>query len=88
MSIYPASKASIALLLAKKVSVSKEYTDFLEVFSKESAVMLLERLDINKHAIDLELGREPFYEPIYSLSLVELESLKIYIKINLANGFI
>ena len=29
-----------------------------------------------------------FYELIYSLGLVELETLKTYIKINLANNFI
>ena len=44
--------------------------------------------DINKHAIDLEPGKQPPYGPIYSLGPVELETLKIYIKTNLANGFI
>ncbi len=33
-------------------------------------------------------NQQPPYGPIYSLSLVELEILKTYIKNNLANGFI
>ena len=43
---------------------------------------------MNEHAIDLEEGKQPSFGPIYSLSLVELETLKTYIKTNLANGFI
>ena len=34
-SIHPAWKAQMALLLAKKVSVPKEYTDFSNVFYKK-----------------------------------------------------
>ena len=33
-------------------------------------------------------GQQPFYGPIYSLKPVELEILKIYIELNLANRFI
>lgn len=36
----------------------------------------------------LKKGKQPSFGPIYSLGLVELETLKIYIKINLANSFI
>ena len=43
---------------------------------------------MNKHAIKLEEGKQPLFGPIYSLELVELETLKTYIKTNLANGFI
>ena len=44
----------MALLLIKKVSVPKEYTDFSDVFFKELAVVLLECSDINEHAINLK----------------------------------
>ena len=43
---------------------------------------------MNKHVIKLEEGKQPSFRPINSLGLVELKTLKIYIKINLANGFI
>ena len=88
MTIHPAQKAQIALLLAKEVTVSTKYSDFADVFSKESAEVLLERTKINKHAIELEDSKQPPYGPNYNLDPVELETPKIYIEINLANGFI
>ena len=54
----------------------------------ENAVELLENTEINEHAIKLEEDKQPPFGPIYSLGPVELETLKTYIKINLANGFI
>ncbi len=45
-------------------------------------------MGINNHTIKLIDDWQPLYNPIYSLGLVELEILKIYIKTNLANGFI
>ena len=49
---------------------------------------LLENTGINKHTIELVESKQPSYGPIYSLSPVELEILKTYIKIHLKNGFI
>ena len=43
---------------------------------------------INKHAIELQDGKQPPYGPIYSLGLVELETLKTYIKTHLKTRFI
>ena len=43
---------------------------------------------MNEHAIELEESKQPPFGPIYSLSPVELETLKTYIKTNLANNFI
>ena len=43
---------------------------------------------MNEHAIELEKSKQPLFGPIYSLGPIELETLKTYIKINLANGFI
>ncbi len=45
-------------------------------------------MGINNHAIELMDNRQPSYGPIYSLGPVELETLKVYIENNLANGFI
>ena len=88
MLIHPTRKALVALLITKKVTVPAKYSDFADIFLKESVEMLLEHTGINEHAIKLEDGKQPPYGPIYSLGLVELETLKTYIETNLANGFI
>ena len=49
---------------------------------------LSENTGINKHAIKPEENKLPSFGSIYSLGSVELETLKTYIKTNLANGFI
>ena len=43
---------------------------------------------MNEYAIKLEDDKQPPFGPIYSLGPVELETLKTYMEINLANGFI
>lgn len=43
---------------------------------------------LNKHIIELVDGKQLLYGLIYTLSLVELEVLKAYIKIHLKLGFI
>ena len=43
---------------------------------------------MNEYTIELEEGKQPLFGPIYSLGPIELETLKTYIKTNLANGFI
>ena len=88
MTIYPAQKAQIVLLLAKEVIVLVKYSDYANVFSKKSAKVLPERTGINEYAIKLEEDKKLPYGPIYSLGPVELEILKTYIKTNLANSFI
>ena len=88
MTIRLAWETQIALLLAKKITVPAEYSDFADVFSKKSSEVLPEYIEINKHAIEVEDGKQPPYGPIYSLGLMELETLKNYIKTNLANNFI
>lgn len=74
-------------MLAKEVIVFIEYADFLDIFSKKSVAVLFKCLDINKHKIDLQLGKQPCYGPIYSLSLMKLQTLKIYIETKLGNSF-
>ena len=62
--------------------------DFTDVFSPDLTSELSKNTGINNHAIELVEGQQPPYGPIYSLGLVELETLKAYIETNLANGFI
>ena len=86
--IYPNKEAQIASLLIEEVKIPDKYSDFTDVFSEEKALMLLECIKLNKHAIDLEDGKQPSYGPIYSLGPVKLETLKTYIETHLKTGFI
>ena len=88
IAIHPAREAQIALLVAKEAKIPTKYSDFSDVFSEEKASILPEATEMNQHAIELQEGQQPPYGPIYSLGPVELETLKTYIKTNLANGFI
>ena len=68
--------------------VPAKYSDFSHIFSEKEALVLLERTKLNEHAIELEGDKQPPYGPIYSLGLVELETLKAYIKTHLKTRFI
>lgn len=54
MTIFPARKTQIVLLVAEKVTISVKYFDFANVFLEKSVVELPKYLNINKHLIDLE----------------------------------
>ena len=88
MMIYLANKAQIASLVTKKLKIPSKYSDFKTIFSKEKILLLPETTNLNQYAIMLEKGQQPLYEPIYSLNIVELKTLKSDIKTNLANGLI
>lgn len=49
---------------------------------------LLDNIGINKYAIALVATKQPFYESIYSLGLMKLETKKVYIKIHPKTRFI
>lgn len=51
-------------------------------------IKLPKNISINKHTIELVKGKQLPYGSIYALSLVELETLKTYIKIHLKTEFI
>ena len=76
------------MLTSKKTGITAEYSDFFNVFSSNSAAKLPEHIRINDYLIDLLDNKQPLYSLIYSLGLVELETLKTYIKANLSSGFI
>ena len=88
MTIHSTRKAQLTLILAVKITVITEYSDFADVFSEKSVNVFSERTGVNKHAIKLEKGKQPPYGPIYSLGPIEFETLKTYIKTNLSNHFI
>lgn len=58
------------------------------MFLKQLATKLPKHSSINIDTINLKQNKQPTYRPIYNLRLVELETFKLYIKTNLANGLI
>lgn len=79
----------IAVLKQNKVfiKISIKYSDFLNIFLEKKALVLLEQTEHNEHAIKLKNSKQLFYKLIYSLRPIELENLKIYIKIYLETRF-
>lgn len=69
------------------IESSIEYSDFIDIFSLNLVMELLDRTGINEHAIKLVDSKPPLYGPIYSLSLIELKILKMYIKTYQKTGF-
>lgn len=86
--IYLSWLAQIALLEVEEVFILSKYTDYTNIFSPNSMAKLSKHIGINNYSINLINDKQLFYGPIYSLGLVELETLKLYIEINLANCFI
>ena len=52
--IHPTWEAQIGLLIAKEVQILFKYLDFLDVFSKKKALILLEVTELNQYAIELQ----------------------------------
>ena len=78
----------MSIHLAKEVIVPTKYSNFTDVFSEMSANVLPKQTGENEHTIELKKGKQPPYRSIYSQGPVELKTLKIYIEIILANGFV
>ncbi len=76
--VHLSRRAQIAHLKVDEAAteVPNEYTDLADVFSLKLAAELPEQTGINDHAIKLVYDWQPLYGPIYSLRLVELETLK------------
>lgn len=90
MKVHLGRKVQIAFLITDKapVTVLKKYSAFIDVSFKKFITVLPKHTKINTNIIDLEEGKQPFYSSIYSLRLIELETLKTYNETNLVNGFI
>ena len=74
--VYPDRKVQIAILIADKacITILAKYSDFANIFFKESATILPEHTKINTHTINPEERKQLFYGSIYSLEPVELET--------------
>ena len=83
-------QAQVGALLFNKVltKVLVEYFDYNNIFLVENAIKLSKNSIINKYAIELKENKQPLFKSIYNLKLVDLKTLKTYIKTNLVNSFI
>lgn len=90
MSIHPFRAPLLAALQQDKAptEISPKYAYYADVFPTNLAMELPENTGMNEHAIELIEGKQPPYRPIYSLSPVELETLKAYIETHLKTWFI
>lgn len=88
--IHSTKIAQIAALDWDKTltKVLAKYADYVNIFSFDLVIKLLENTDINKLSIKLVEDKQPFYGPINVLSLVKLEILKTYIRTYLKPRFI
>ena len=88
--IHPFYKPQIVSLIAKKtfIKCSDEYVNFADIFSRNLVSKLPKYIKINNYAIKMVNCQQPSYRSIYSLGLIELKTLKTYIKTNLFNRFI
>lgn len=88
--VHSSYQTQIAFLKANEAptAVSTKYADIVNIFSPNLIAEFWEYIEINNHVIDIINGKQTLYRLIYSLELMELKILKIYIKINLANNFI
>lgn len=81
-------KLQISLLLDEEIFILAKYSNFANVFLNKSAKILPKDIEAQKHIIKLENDKELSYTYIYNLRLAKVETLKIYIQINLNNGLI
>lgn len=70
------------------IEIFSKYTNVANMFSPNLTIELFKNTSINKHTIKLVKDKQPPYEFFYAFSLVELETLKAYIKTHLKTDFI
>ncbi len=58
------------------------------MFSYLVLIKPFKNINKNEHAIKLIKSKQLLYRPIFSLELIKLETLEIYIKTNLKTRFI
>lgn len=68
--------------------VVAKYIDYADIFLFNLVIELLKNTNINQYAIELVKNKHLLYGFIYTSSLVELQTLKAYIKTYPKTGFI
>lgn len=81
MLIYPSHISLLAALQQDKTStkILLEYMNYANIFFIILAVELSKKTGIIKYVIELVKSKPPLYRLIYGLSLIELETLRVYI---------
>ena len=74
--------------MSEKTKIPTKYFDFSNIFSSNSIIKLLEYNGINDYSINLLDIKQLYYGLTYSLELIGLEILKIYIKVNQTSSLI
>ena len=89
LDVHPSYKPQKFGLITKEAltKVPAKYLDIADIFSLDLTSKLPKHTRINNHTIKLVDKQQLPYGPIYNLGPVELETLKTYIEINLANEF-
>ena len=90
LAIHPSWTPLLAALQQDKAptKILPEYPDYADVFSPDLVIELTKNTGISEHAIELVQDKQPSYGPIYSVGLMELETLKVYMETTLKSGFI
>lgn len=70
------------------IKVPAKYSDYANVFFSDLVIELPKNTGINEYVIELIDDKQPLYGSIYTLSPVELETLKTYFETHLKTGFI
>ena len=70
------------------INILIKYFNYYNIFLIKNTVKFLKYIKINNYIIKIEKDKQLFFRFIYSLKPIKLKILKIYIKINLVNGFI
>lgn len=86
MLVYLSCEAQVIPLTSKEIST--KYFNISDIYSLNSAIKLSEYTRVNYYVINLLNIQQLLYSLIYSLKQVELKTLKIYFKANLASSFI
>lgn len=85
---YSLLKILITLLDIGEIKIFIKYYNFANVFSSNFIAELSKYIDINNYLIKQIYNKQLFYSFVYSLGLIELKTLKTYIKTNLISVFI
>ena len=80
-------KVKVLVNFLDKIIILVEYLDYINNFLLECVAKFLKHSN-SDYIIKLKKSKQLLYNLIYSLEPIKLETLKFYIKINMANSFI
>ena len=81
-------KPKLKFYYLSKFLILIKYFNYSNIFLVKNIAKFLKYIKIMNFIIKLKKSNQLFFDPIYSLKLLKLKILKIYIKINFINNFI